>query len=533
MMKYLGLAFTKDECRLMASVHPVQDRPWLDLDGLRGMLADAGYESWPLHDEALTMLIERYNTSAADFEVVLGECRDASFTLEAAADAMQAWVDVVPAYGGKALDPEAIYMALGEAGVTFGIDQAAALAACEAREATRVVIATGLPAQNGENARFELLVADARDRAPQVDENGLIDFRELGAIPTVSAEQPLMRRIPATNGTHGRNIRGELLEAVPGRADPFAENLIGAHVAIDDPNLLRAVFGGQPVRCGNGVTVEQVLHVRNVNIATGNISFEGTVHIEGEVLPGMKVHATGDIIVGDVVDGAELEAGGDIRVSGGIIAKSHVRAGGSVAARFVENAQVFAGGTIAIDDAALQSDLQANNQILVGVKSPQRGRLAGGSARAMLLIQTPILGSPTGGVTSLLLGVNPVLEGRYQDLLKSIEKHREEEENLEKLVKHLTKQGDKSGILERAKASWQQSIKAWAKLLPQRDDLEKELALIAGARVEVGANVSGAVDITFGKRILRVRKSYETGAFWMDGERIVFSDLVGNVIHPD
>lgn len=32
-------------------------------------------------------------------------------------------------------------------------------------------------------------------------------------------------------------------------------------------------------------------------------------------------------------------------------------------------------------------DLQANNQIIVGIKSPERGRLAGGPARAMMLIR--------------------------------------------------------------------------------------------------------------------------------------------------
>ena len=55
----------------------------------------------------------------------------------------------------------------------------------------------------------------------------------------------------------------------------------------------------------------------------------------------------------------------------------------------------------------------------------------------------------TGGVTHLVLGVNPVLEAQYQDLLKVIEKQREEESKLEMLVKHLTKIGDKMCIRDR------------------------------------------------------------------------------------
>ena len=531
MTDYPGLVFSENEDQLLASVRPSSERPVLDLDGLRDVLARAGYGQWLFFEEALETLVESFNASDAKLDLKIGECRAASFSLEIAADAMLAWISVTAARGGKALDADALGTALEDAGVLSGIDHAALKAVCvdsATCAAERVVIATGMPAENGQDASFELLVADARDRSPRLDEKGLIDFRDLGAIPSVAAGQPLMRRIPPTTGTLGRNVRGQIIEPVPGANEPFAENLVGACVADDDANLLRAVFSGQPVRCGNGVTVEPVLNFRNVNVATGNVSFDGTVRIEGEVLPGMKVHASGDIVVGGVVDGAELKAGGDVRIAGGIIAKAHVEAAGAVSARFVENSQVLAGTTIAIDDTALQSDLQANNQIVVGLKSPQRGRLSGGSARAMMLIRVPILGSSTGGVTSLLLGVNPVLDAKYQHLQKKIEKQREDESNLEKLVKHLSTHGDKAGLLERAKSSWQQSLQAWAKLLPARDSLEQELALIATARVEVGAAVEGAVDMTFCKKALRLRRNYETGSFSMDGDRIVFTDMMGN-----
>lgn len=518
-----GLSFREDGNSLVALVQPPGDHPLLDRKSLQEELDRLGYGTWRLSDDALNSLVERYNSST-ESELAIGERQDASFSLEIAPDAMQAWATITPSHGGKAPEPEAIYLALGEAGVTFGIDEAAVGAACRDDAAARVQVAAGLPAVNGDDARFDLLVADARDRTPQVDAKGLIDFREQGAIPTVSAEQQLMRRIPPTPGTAGRNIRGETIAPVPGRNEPFAENLDGAHVAGDDPNLLCAALAGQPVRCGNGVKVESVLQLRGVNMATGNIAFDGTVNIEGEVLPGMKVHASGDVVITGVVDNAVIEAGGDVRIAGGIIAKARVRAGGAVMARFVENAQVHAGTNIVIDDTALQAELQANNQIVVGVKSPQRGRLAGGSVRAMMLIRAPILGSATGGVTQLLIGLNPVLEARYQDLLHKIAKQREDEQNLEKLVKHLSSQPDKAALRERAKNSWQQALQAWAKLLPERDELERQLALVGGARVEVGVGIEGAIDLTFGKKVVRLRRAYGAGSISMAGEQVEFSD---------
>lgn len=525
-----GLVLSESEGSLLVSVRPDVSRPQLDAATLRAFLLESGYGDWFLPEDAVATLVERYNATAAVFELPLAERRDGNFSLELSPDGMVAWVSHVPAYGGKRVTPEEVFAALGEAGVTCGFDEQAVTSLCCDTLPGRVAVAKGVAPENGRDTVFELLVPDTRDRVPQVNPQGLVDFRELGAIPLVVADQALMRRIPPTNGIAGHNIRGEILDPLPGRNEAFAENLVGSYVAPDDPNLLRAVFNGQPVRRGNGVAVEQVLNVRDVNMASGNISFDGTVNVSGEVLPGMKVSATGDIVVAGLVDGGELDAGGDIRIGGGIIAKAYVRAGGSVAARFVEGANVYAGTTIAIDDSVLQSDLQAMNQIVIGIKSTQRGRLSGGSARAMLLIQVPVLGAATGGVTSIQLGVNPVLEAKYQELLQRIEKQKAGEANLEKLIKHLSKQGDTSGTLERAKAAWQQAVQVWASLLPEKENLEDQLTLIAGARLEVGVGVLGAVDMGFGKKIVRLRRSLDAGAISLDGEKVVFTDSDGNTV---
>ncbi len=531
MVDYPGLTLSESEGRVLVSIQPCAERPPLDVEALRDLLRQAGYGAWWLSEEAMLTLLERYNAPAGECELAIAERRDAHFSLDISADALFVWVDFAPAQGGEEVTADEIFEALGQSEVTYGIDPLAVETICKADLPERVIAATGLAAQNGEPTRFELLAADTRDRVPQVDARGLIDFRELGAIPLVVAGQALMRRIPPTAGVVGYNIRSERLEAIPGRNEPFATHLAGAYLDLDDPNLLRATFNGQPVRCGNGVTVEQVLRVRNVNMASGNISFDGTVHVDGEVLRGMKVHATGDIIVAGVVDGGELDAGGDIHVTGGIIAQARVRASGSVAARFVENAHVYSGTTIAINDMVLQSDLQAINQIVIGIKATQRGRLTGGSTRAMLLVEVPVLGATTGGVTGIQLGVNPVLEAKYQDLLQRVEKQKANEGNLEKLIKHLSTHGDKGGMLERAKASWQQAVQAWAKLLPERDELEDQLALVAGARLEVGVSVSGSVDLSFGKKVLHLRRSFEAGVFSVnEEEHMIFTDRSGHVV---
>jgi uncharacterized protein (DUF342 family) len=264
-------------------------------------------------------------------------------------------------------------------------------------------------------------------------------------------------------------------------------------------------------------------------MASGNITFDGSVYVEGEVLTGMQVHASGDIVVNGAVDGGLLEAGGNIQVDGGIIAHAKVRAGGAVSARFVENSQIYAGTTIAINDMALQSELQALNQIMVGIKSPQRGRLVGGSARAMMLVSAPMLGADAGSITTVQVGVNPELEERFQNLLQLAEKQKTDEENLQKLIQTLTKTGDKHGMLGRAKASWQRAVQDWAQSLQEKDELEKQMAMTDDARVEVIVGVTGAVSMAFGNKVHSLRRGFGAGVFSLAGGQLVFTGAGGQV----
>ena len=257
----------------------------------------------------------------------------AAFSIEVSSDAMQVELAIrEPDEGGRTPDAAAVFEALANAGVIAGIDPVAVLEACAIGSAIRRVVAQGTPPQAGGDSRFELLVSEARDRAPLVDADGLVDYRELGAIPLVVAGQALMRRHPPQPGSDGRNVHGEALPAAPGRELPFDLPLTGARLSAGSPDLLEAAVNGQPVRQGNGVRIEQVLRLERVDVASGNLDFDGTVQIEGDVQAGMKVRATGDVLISGAVEGGEVEAQGDVRVGGGVIAQASVRAGGSVLA---------------------------------------------------------------------------------------------------------------------------------------------------------------------------------------------------------
>lgn len=523
-----GLTFTEIDKRLVMRCSLATPRPALDLAALRSLLQSSGLGSWTAPGQSLGDFLEHWGGAATDFEVSVERCEDASFDIEVSKDAQQAWLCVKPARGGQPLRLDDLLSALAAAGVVHGVDRDAVQLACSQDQPAKVLVASATGPQAGTDARFELLVADTRDRAPKVDTQGHIDFHELGDIPMVKADQPLMRRHPPTRGVDGTTVRGERMPAAAGKDIPFAAQLVGACVDPHDANLLRALFSGQPVRCETAVTVERVLRLKNISMASGNIDFDGTIEVAEDVHPGMKVHASGDVIVKGTVEGAHITCDGSVQVAGGIIARAVIRAANDVSARFSEQSEIHAGATIAITDMAVHCTLESQNAISVGSAETHKGRLVGGLTRAMMRVLVPTLGASAGGVTKVQVGVNPQLDHRLQELDALAKQQKEDEDKLAKVVKHLTQVGDPRGLLPQVQATRKQLLANWGATLAEKAEVEAKLALTAGAIVEVLNGIDGDVDLQFGPLLRRIRKHLGPGRFSLgeDGS-LVFTDVAG------
>jgi uncharacterized protein (DUF342 family) len=531
-MDVTGIVLSEADGQVFLSNVPVVGRPPVDSALLRTMLQEAGFGQCRFFEDAIEAAAADCNASGSAFAVQVAERCNASVQVEIAPDDMAVQVSLVPPLGGKPLALEDLRQVLKDAGVVYGIDEAALMQACSVGQAEHLLVASGSRPEDGHDTRFDPLLKLSASRTPTLDDHGLIDYREHGSVLVVHPGDPLMRRIPPTPGVPGHTVKGRELPPRPGVNKPFTNQLSGAQTATEDPNLLEAASVGQPVLVDCGVNVEPILRVPEVNMNTGNIHFDGTVLVDGEVGHGMTVQASGDIVVKGVVDGGLLEAGGDICVGGGIIAQARVRACGTVSARFAENSSIFAGAVIALDDMALGCELESLNQIIIGEKAPQRGRLVGGSATAMMLVRVPLLGSEKSSLTAVKVGANAELQHQMEELTARLEKEKATEENLKKLIKHLSSAGDPKGMLERVKASWQQAVKIMAQSMATQRELEEKMARTLQARVEVGVAVRGGVDLWFGNKTARLRTEFSGGAFSVDPEAagIVFSDSAGGVI---
>lgn len=499
--------------QLFVRGQPNRDRPPVDEAALGALLDANGYGDWRRDPIGIAQAVEECNTREIPFIVMVAKQCDSGIDIAIAVDGMQATLKLSPPMGGKRAGIEDVVAALAAAGVSVGVDRATLLEACAAGSADNCVAARGSEPQEGSDSDFVELLPESSDRAPRLDANGLIDYREHAGLILVEPGTALMRRVPAVQGRPGQTVRGQWIEPPPVRDEPFAARLEGACVSGDDPDLLTAAIAGAPVRVACGVIVEPVLRVKEVNLGSGNIYFDGTVEVEGDVIQDMKVQVTGDIFVGGTVDGGILKAKGNISVKGGIIASSRVHAGGSISARFTEGSSLEAGTVIALDDAALNANLQALNRILIGAKNPQRGRLIGGTAKAKLLLQVPLLGAENSGTTRVVLGYDPELEASFQEVEAQIAQAKANEDNLQKLCTHLLAIKDPKGMLERAKTAWRQAAQAWGQLLVERADIERKRAAMLGAKLEIQSQTQGSIELTVAAKRSMLRKEYGRGSF--------------------
>lgn len=507
----------------------------IDLAVIKAALAEQGFGDLFLLDRAVVDLIKKYNAATASFTINIGERRDGTVTVAISADKMTASLTITPPFGGKAVDRQQVNEAIKAAGVVSGIQEREIDAALALGEVNAKPIALGQPPENGRDAEFQSLIPDIKERHPRIDENGISDYRELDKFITVQKGDPLMRRLPATAGVAGKSVLGGNLTAKFGKDTHFAPGLKGAVVDPQDHDLLVADITGQAVLVNNGITVEPVITVKNVDLSTGNLDFEGSIHVQNDVIQGMKIKATGDVIIGGIVESSEIEAGGDISVRGGILGRveasededkvhrntARIRCGGSLSARFIENAWIEAGNCIAVDSEVKRSALTAVNQVTVGKKNGKKGHIIGGLTRATLLVQTIVVGSPAGVPTKIEVGVNPLIKSKIDAVTRQVQAIEKKREETTHIISYAAKHPQQVSpeALNKARRDDEKFQIDIANCVREKETLQAQLNLADTAKVSVSQRIYGGVQIRIGQKTRLINEERIGGVLQLrDGE---------------
>jgi len=271
----------------------------------------------------------------------------------------------------------------------------------------KVIIAEGTIPINGKNAFMQYnFETDLNKVKLKESSDGKVDFKELNIIQNVVENQPLAVKVPPEKGTPGWTVTGKMLDAEDGKdiSMPAGTNV---HVSEDGSTILSDI-NGQVVMSNGLVNVEPVYTVEGgVNLKSGNIDFLGTVMVNGDIEDGFFIKAAGNIEVHGSVGKADLDAEGDIIIHQGINGKgeNRIRAGKSLWARFIQNANIQSGGMVVASDGIINSNIIANTRILCQGK---RASIMGGKLRAGEEINAKTIGNNTSGTETVCeVGYDP------------------------------------------------------------------------------------------------------------------------------
>jgi uncharacterized protein (DUF342 family) len=461
---------------------------------------------------------------------------DGKFSLRPATDRSALYLSyTLPADGGGQVTAEAVVNAAKSHGVTVELD-VGAIEKTLLEGGVNVRVALGRAPELGKDGYFEMLVSNPKKRSPHLDEHGLADFRDLGEIVMVVPGEALMRIVAPTAGVPGMTVMGAEIPVQHGKKVSFPAGLEGVMVDPQDPGRLLAAIAGFPVVKKDCVTVEAVYRVENVDLHTGNINVDGGVHVTGDVHSGMTVKATGDIVVEGTVEDAVLEAGGDITIKGGIIGsdedtdapgvKAHatIKCGGSLVAKFAQDAQVVAGNGIYIHAEAMQCDLTAAHQIIVGDKGGRGGDLIGGIARATMLVKAHNIGSGDHPRTIVIVGNDKNL---FEQLRVCNERRRVADNKFADALMALgaaKKDPAKNSpqALAELDAIRVAQLAEIAECTAESLQLKKEIGLAQQAQVIAEKKVFLGAEIRVGQKSYEADQDREGGVFRLDKGDLVF-----------
>lgn len=300
---------------------------------------------------------------------------------------------------------------------------------CSGGEVKDLVIAKGTPPQPGMDANIEVLVplSDMRQRA-QADE-GRVDFRDRGSIPTVEKGTPIAVLHPAEPGQPGRNVMGELIRPPEVRVLRLRK---GKGVILEeDDRMVVAAARGMAIRPEvDKFEVQEILIIKgDVDFTVGHVDFPGVVKVGGTVMPDFKVKAF-SLECQAIENGCTIEVLGDLKVQGGILG-SEISAGGKISALYVSQCKITCGGDLTVQNEIVGSKVEANGRVMVTagegrIVTCQISALRGAGAASLL---------SSGGTTVIHIGMRPDFEQKILSTRRAMTGLRGESAQLEEFLR--------------------------------------------------------------------------------------------------
>ncbi len=348
------------------------------------------------------------------------EIVDDRITVFVSRDEMEACVQIS---GGDPITEKHILHKLKKNGITQGIMNDVIKDIVDNKKyGETIVIAQGKLPESGSEGWYEFFFDTNPQRTPRILEDGTADFRDIKWFELVGKGQKLAYYHSAGFGVSGFTVTGKFLKAKKGKEKNVLKGQ-GFSVNADGKTYISNMDGKVFYDGDSRMDVSRVCTVEHVNLATGNITFDGTIHVKGNVGSGVTISATENVIVDGYVEAATIKSGGEVFLRKGVNGSGNgiIEAKGNVVGQFFEDVRVVTTGDI-IAQYCMNCMLRSEGEIsLVGHK----GLLLGGNTRAVKGVSAHTIGNKHGLWTILNVGIG-------QDTLKLQQKIEKDIENVYK-----------------------------------------------------------------------------------------------------
>lgn len=323
------------------------------------------------------------------------------FIITLSGDEMEAHI-VVPEGVGK-ISRQAVYDALKQKGITRGICESGITELVSGEEANKkILIAKGAQAQDGKDGYYEFFFKTQVDKTPKLLPDGSVDYQSIEWFVMVETGQKLAYYHSAEEGVCGYTVTGKILSCRRGKEKSALAGK-GFILEKDGKTYVSAVKGKVELE-GQRLEVSRLLVIDEITLATGNISFDGSIYIRGNVGTGTVITATEDIMIDGFVEGSTIKSGKSILLRQGVNASGNgsITAAKDINGRFFEAVKVYADGNIQAN-YCLNCELYAQGQITI---SGSKGTLAGGAITAVKGLFAYNVGNRAGIPTYIKIGIN-------------------------------------------------------------------------------------------------------------------------------
>lgn len=436
-----------------------------------------------------------------------------SYVLHISQDRMMASARFYPpSVQGERMTAQEFFNDLAQKGIKFGIQtESLTNFFLQPVYCKEILVAKGQPVRHGTDARIEYYFETDLRAKPTLKEDGSVDFFNLNTINHCSKGDVLARLYPGDPGECGKSIYDEPIRP---RDIKHLSLKYGRDISIsEDRMVLTSDVNGHVTLVDDKVFVSNVLEVENVDNATGNIDYDGSVKVNGNVCTNFSVKAKGNIEVSGVVEGAYLEAGGNIIITRGMngMSKGVLKAEGNVISKFIENSRVNAGGYVSTE-SILHSEVMAGTEIVV---NGRRGFITGGRVCAGNTIQVKTLGSAMGADTIVEVGADPGVKMRIQEIQKQMVENKKQLETIhpvltaaaQKLSQGVKFKPEQIRYFQEMMQQEKQKKQEQEELHKEMENLQLLLDESATAKVEVTGEVFGGTRICIADVSMVVKNS--------------------------